>query len=351
MLPVGHRNTTSAALSPSMPPGDTRAADAASRPAANPDGLCARGSAPKDDAPPRTTMASLPADIHRHLGDRLDARSKVAFASTSKALHEAMAGQPSYGEIGKLFPAVISARTAADYAEAFTKTGSANQSPVRTEALETLALRFARQHPAMPPIEALAARGALIGALQQTPAGPGSGRALAGAIQAAFESVRQMTRAAHRLTVDPGDVAPADQQRMLEECEAVLEAATDHHIALNEVINTQGLIRQHDTMTRLVDECFGEASAPQVMQFATVMVPVRLAKLEAGSVDAAHVVNLLTHLAEAEARPSNLATLHAMEWAPMAAAKIRAALDAHGIVAAEHPALQAALRTITGAPA
>lgn len=160
-----------------------------------------------------------------------------------------------------------------------------------------------------------------------------------------------MTRTAHQLTVDPGDVAPQDRQRMLQECEAVLEAATRDHVALNDVVNAHGLATQRDTVARLIDESFGEASTPLVRQFASIMVPLRLARLEAGSVDPAHVVDLLTHLAQAEARPSNLASLHEMEWTAVAASKIAAALDAHGIDTAAHPDLHAALRVLSGAAA
>ncbi|MGM9491937.1 hypothetical protein [Ideonella sp. YS5] len=261
-----------------------------------------------------------------------------------------MAELTGYGQIGQLFPSVGTARTAAEFAHGFGLIGGAEPSSFRTEALQTLALRFVAAHAAMPPLEALAVREALVGALQNTPASPGSGRALAAATHAAFETVRHMTRAAHQLTEDPGNVAPQDQQRMLQECEAVLEAATRDHVALNNVVNAHGLATQRDTMTRLVDESFGETSTPLVMQFASIMIPLRLAKLEAGSVAPAHVVGLLTHLAEAASRPSNLAALHEMEWATTAAGKIEAALDAHGIDAADHPALHAALRVITAPP-
>jgi hypothetical protein len=187
--------------------------------------------------------------------------------------------------------------------------------------------------------------------LQQTPASADSGRALAGATQAAFDVVRHMTRAAHQLTVDPGDVPPQDRQRVLDECETVLEAATQDHFALNDVVSAHGLATQRDTMTRLIDESFGEASTPLALQFASIMVPLRLAKLAPGSVEPAHVVGLLTHLAQAEARPSNLAVLHEIGWTANAAAKIWNAVDAHGILTADHPALHAALQALAAPPA
>jgi hypothetical protein len=345
MLPVSLRHAATPSASPQAAP--VEAAAPAQTSLSHPDGLTTRGSTHGDMAP-RTTLASLPADVHRHVSQYLDAQSVVAFAATSKAHRALMTELPGFGQIGQLYPAVKSAQTAADFEQAFAAIGANQDSRFRTEALETLALRFLNTHATMPPLQALDAREALVGALQNTPPSPGSGRALAAATHAAFETVRHMTRTAHQLTVDPGNVAPQDQLRMLQECEAVLEAATRDHFALNDVVNAHGLVTQRDTMARLVDESFGEASTPLVMQFASIMVPLRLAKLEAGSVAPEHVVGLLTHLAEAEARPSNLAALHEMEWAAMAAGKIVAALDAHGIDAAAHPALHAALRTLTG---
>lgn len=297
------------------------------------------------------TLASLPADVHRRLGQSLDPRSALAFGSTNQAVRAAMTELPGFNEIGRLFPAVQAAQTAAEFEKAFKVIGKCSDSRFRTEALETLALRFVHAHAAMSPLEALAAREALVGALQQTPATPGSGHALAAATLAAFDVVRHMTRTAYQLTVDPGDVPPQDQQRVHDECDAVLEAATQDHLALNDVVNSHGLVTQRDTMTRLIDESFGQASTPLALQFASIMVPLRLAKLERGSVDPAHVVGLLTHLAEAEARPSNLAVLHDIDWTATAAAKIGNAVDAHGIRTTDHPALHAALRALAAPPA
>jgi hypothetical protein len=303
------------------------------------------------DAPPPRAALGLPPDVQRHLGAFLDARSAVAFASANRDTHAAMSDSPAYRQIGQLFPAVGMARSAADFEQAFKLVGASAQSRVRAEALETLALRFVQAQAGMPPMEALAAREALVGALKDTPPAHGSGRALATATHAAFESVRLMTRTAFQLTENPGHVAPQDQQRVMEECDAVLEAATRDHFALNDVVNTHALVTDREAMTRLVDESFGEASTPLVMQFASIMIPLRLSKLAQGSVAADHVLGLLTHLAEAQARPANHAALHDMEWAPMAAAKIGAALDAHGIDPANHPALQAALHAIITPPA
>lgn len=347
MLDVSPLQTT-ARTAPLPTPADDAGTSkpTASPPQAHPEGLAGRPSA-AGDAPPRASLASLPGDIQRHIGQQLDARSMVAFASTNRATHAALSQTPAHGQIGRLFPGIGTAQSAADFAHGFNLIRTASQTHVRTEALEALALRFVQRHAGMPPMEALEAREALVGTLKEMPAEPGSGRALATATHAAFESVRHMTRTAFQLTQDPGDVAPQDRQRVLEECEAVLEAATRDHFALNDVVNAHGLATHRGAMARLVDESFGDASTPLVMQFASIMVPLRLSKLEAGSVASDHVVGVLTHLAQAEARPAAHAALHAMEWAPVAAAKIQAALDAHGIDPVDHPALHGALQAIT----
>lgn len=137
----------------------------------HPDGLPARHSTNGDTAP-RPTMASLPADVHRHLGQYLDARSAVAFAATSRAHRAAMTEVPGFGEIGQLYPAVDAARTAADFEQAFAAIGANQASRFRTEALETLALRFVDTHAAMPPLPAVAARDALVGLCRTRPHRP-----------------------------------------------------------------------------------------------------------------------------------------------------------------------------------
>jgi hypothetical protein len=156
MLPVSQRHATTAASSPSAAPAETGGPTPTSRPAANPDGLPARG-LPPGDAPPRTTLASLPPDVHRRLGQYLDARSALAFGSTSQTHRAAMAELPGFDQIGRLFPAVEAARTAAEFEQAFTAIGASQDGRFRTEALQTLALRFVHAHAAMPPLDALAA--------------------------------------------------------------------------------------------------------------------------------------------------------------------------------------------------
>lgn len=123
----------------------------------------------------------------------------VAFAAANSAIRSAMLESPSIRPAAlasRLFPAVHAATSAQEFQDAFGAVAAALDSKVGMEALKMLSLRFAEMLPAMPPVDALAPRKALIDALQAVPCTADSGTELAPAALVAFDAVRHMTRAA-----------------------------------------------------------------------------------------------------------------------------------------------------------
>jgi len=277
----------------------------------------------------------------------------VAFAAASSAIRSSMLESPSFHPAAlasRLFPAVHAAASAREFQDAFGAIAVALDSKVGMEALKMLSLRFEQRLPAMPPVDALAPRKALIDALQNVPSTADSGTELAPAALVAFDAVRHMTRAASELATNPPDVETQEEaQRVLHDTQAVLDSAVGDYYGLNGVLNQHGLIKLDGPMKRLIDEGFGEHTAPTTMQFTSILIPLRLAKLEPEAVAAQHVVGLLTHLAQKAAEPANLQALAELDYSQEIASRIQTALDAHGLERAEHPALHAALEMLEGA--
>lgn len=315
------------------------------------DGLPTRASASFSPMPPRN-LSSLPGDVHRAIGERLDVRSMVAFAATSQAARAAMQESPAHEQATRLFPRVTTASSAAEFGAALEALKDIQSAKIQAEALGVLAERFVTAHAAMDCMEALAIRSALIDSLKTIPVGSGSAEAVAPGVIAAFDSIRAMTHRASRLTTDAAAlnaVAPQDFERVMLECSSALNAVTTDHLALNEVVNQHGMAALRETMIRLMDKFFDEHSTPHAVQFATVMFPVRLSKLEPGSVSPSHVSDLLTRLAQHAIGPAGVHTIGDPEWGAFASAKIKGALEAHGIDLANQPALSAALRSLEAA--
>jgi hypothetical protein len=277
----------------------------------------------------------------------------VAFAAAHPAIRSSMLEAPSFHPAAlasKQFPAVHTAASAQEFQDAFGAVAGALDSKVGVEALKMLSSRFAQMLPAMPPVDALAPRAALIEALQNAPCTADSATELAPATLVAFDVVRHMTRAANELATNPPDVETQEEaQRVFHETQAVLDSAVGDYYGLNSVLNQHGLIKLDGPMKRLIDEGFGEHTAPTTMQFTSILIPLRLAKLEPEAVDAEHVAGLLTHLAQKAAAPANLQALAAMDYSQEITSRIQTALDAHGIERADHPALHAALDKLEGA--
>jgi hypothetical protein len=303
-------------------------------------------------ARPRT-LATLPADVHRHIGSNLDPRSMVAFAAAHPAIRSSMLESPSFHPAAlasRQFPAVHTAASAQEFQDAFGAIAGALDSKVGVEALKMLSLRFADMLPSMPPVDALAPRKALIEALQKVPATAASGTELAPATLVAFDAVRHMTRAANELATNPPEVETQEAaQRVFHETQTVLDSAVGDYCELNSVLNQHGLVKLDGPMKRLIDEGFGEHTAPTTMQFTSVLIPLRLAKLEPEDVAAEHVAGLLTHLAQKAAEPANSQALAELGYSQEITSRIQTALDAHGLERADHPALHAALDKLEGA--
>lgn len=314
-------------------------------------GLPTRAPSSSSTVPPRD-LTTLHGDVHRNIGERLDARSMVAFAATSQATRAAMQESPAHAQATRIFPRVTTARSAAEFEAGLEALKDIQHSKVQAEALGVLTERFVTAHAALDSMEALTLRSALIDALKNIPVRPGSAEAVAPGVIAAFDSIRAMTHRAHRLTTDVAAlsaVAPQDFERVMLECSSVLEAVTPDHLALNEVVNTHGLAALREPMIELMDKFFDEHSTPHAVQFATVMFPVRLAKLEPGSVGPSHVVDLLTRLAQHAIGPGGVNTIGDPAWGGFASDKIKAALEAHRIDLANQPVLGAALRSLEAA--
>jgi hypothetical protein len=202
----------------------------------------------------------------------------------------------------------------------------------------------------MPPVDALAPRKALIDALQNVPCTANSGTELAPAALVAFDAVRHMTRAASELATNPPDVETQEEaQRVFHETQAVLDSAVGDYYGLNGVLKQHGLVKLEGPMKRLIDEGFGEHTASTTMQFTSILIPLRLSKLEPQAVAAQHVVGLLTHLAQKAAEPANLQALAELDYSQEITSRIQTALDAHGLERAKHPDLHAALEMLEGA--
>jgi hypothetical protein len=273
----------------------------------------------------------------------------AAFAASSGQIHAAMRQSIEFEHVTKLAPAVNAAASPESFAHAFELIADTAHSNYRTQALTTLARRFSENLAAMDPVEALAPRAALIKALQQAAPSPADGFALAEPTLLAFDAVRQMTRVAQELVNHPDTVAPSDRQRVLAMCDQVLEAGSDDYVALNSVVNQHGLITLRESAMQLVTDSFGNNSTPLAMQFASIIVPLRLAKLQPGEVGAQYAAELLTHLAEQATQPANLQALASTKSAGPAAAKIMLAAQTHQIDLGQHPSLRAALMTLANA--
>jgi hypothetical protein len=299
---------------------------------------------------PRQRLSSLPTEVQQTIGERLDPRSMVAFAASSGQIRAAMRQSIEFEHVTKLTPAVNAAASPESFLHAFELIADTAHSNYRTQALTTLARRFSENLAAMDPVEALAPRAALIKALQQAAPSPADGFALAEPTLLAFDAVRQMTRVAQEMVDYPFTVpAGADHGRILAMCDAVLEAGSDDYVLLNDVVKQHGLITLPETAMQLVDHNFGNNSTGLAMQFTSVIVPLRLATLAPGEVDAQYAAELLTHLAEQATRPANLRVLVARECTGLAAAKISLAIETHQINLGQHPSLRAALMTLANA--
>ena len=271
----------------------------------------------------------------------------VAFGAADKSMREAMLNSKAHQDATKVFPQLNTASSVAEFTAGLGAIEDIQSSRMKGEALSVLAERFAAAPAALPNGEALSFRAALVEQLKSMPVKPGSADALAPGVLGALDSIRSMTHKAfapdHAALLE---MAPADRARALLELGSTLEAASPDSLALNEVISKHGMAARREFMTQLIDRSFDANATPQMVQFATIVVPVRLAALEPGSVSKDHVTELLSRLAQHAIGPSGVSTIGDPEWGEFASAKMRTALEKHGIDPAAHPQLSSALGTL-----